>query len=310
MPQTDDSLGSMLPIGRRAFIRGGALLLAGGALPERSWSVDDQLAMPAARMGLLTDVHYADIATQGQRHYRDSLNKMRAAVARFNEEKLPACIHLGDLIDAAKDVTGELGHLKTIDAEFAKFKGDRHYVLGNHCIWTLTKQEFADTTGAPAKHYSFDHGGFHFVLLDACYRKDGKPYARKNFQWTDTDIPKEQQEWLQADLAKTDKKTLVFVHQRLDAKGESAIHSAADVRKLLEESGKVLAVFMGHTHQNAYQELNGIHYCVLRAMIEGPGEKNNSYSILELHADNTLRVDGFVQQRDYAWAAKKAAKSA
>ena len=35
----------------------------------------------------------------------------------------------------------------------------------------------------------FDRGGFHFVVLDACFRSDGVPYGRKNFKWTDTKIP-------------------------------------------------------------------------------------------------------------------------
>jgi alkaline phosphatase len=206
-------------------------------------------------------------------------------------------------------VKTEIGFVKTIDAELRQFKGDRHYVLGNHCIWSLTKEEFADSTGATVKAYSFDQSGFHFVVLDACFRKDGVAYGRKNNDWKDTDIPKEQQEWLAADLAATDTKAIVFVHQRLDVEGDYGVRQQKAVRKTLEESKKVLAVLMGHSHKNDYRQIGGIHYCVLRAVVEGPGdergEKNNAAATLEVFKDGTVKVDGFGQQVGYAWEGQK-----
>ena len=34
------------------------------------------------------------------------------------------------------------------------------------------------------------------TVLDACFRKDGKSYERKNFDWTDANIPAAELEWL------------------------------------------------------------------------------------------------------------------
>lgn len=300
-------------LGRRAFLyHGGLFLTAASQVGSAAvaWGADEPAkesspkAAPTARIALFTDIHYADRPPQGTRHFRDSLDKVAESIAAFNEAKLDTLIFLGDLIDEAKDVAGEIGYLKKIDAELAKFKGDRHYVLGNHCIWTLTKQQFADNSAAKAKHYSFDKHGHHFVILDACYRKDGVSYGAKNNVWNDSDIPREQQEWLRDDLKKTDKPTIVCVHQRLDVQGDHAVHQAAAVRKILEESGRVRAVLMGHSHKNDYREINGIHYCVLRAVIEGPGKANNAYATLDLLADGALRIDGFAQQKDYEWKAK------
>ena len=79
-------------------------------------------------------------------------------------------MELGDFIDAAEEVPDELAYLAKLEAAYAKFRGDRHYVLGNHCCWTLTKPQFFDHCGAKRPFYSFDRGGFHFVILDACYR--------------------------------------------------------------------------------------------------------------------------------------------
>jgi alkaline phosphatase len=227
---------------------------------------------------------------------------MRECITRFNELKPDFVVELGDFVDAAPDAAGEIAHVKTIEAEYAKFKGDRHYVLGNHCIFTLTKQQFRDNCAMKKEFYSFDQGDFHFVILDACYKADGTPYGAKNNAWTDTEIPPVQREWLAGDLATTKKKTIIFVHQRLDVQNNYGVKSAPAVRKILEDSGKVLAIFQGHSHKNDYHEINGLHYCTLAAMIEGSGETNNAYAMLSLFKDNSIKVEGFRQQKAYQWS--------
>ena len=148
-------------------------------------------------------------------------------------------------------------------------------------------------------YYSFDRGGFHFVVLDACFRGDGQPYGRKNFQWTDPNIPLVEVEWLAADLKATDRRTIVFVHQRLDVQNEYGVRNAAEVRGILEASGRVLAVFQGHSHQNDYREIHGIHYTVLRAMVEGSGAEQNGYALLTIRPEGAMRLTGFRQQQSY-----------
>ncbi|MEW6304715.1 MAG: metallophosphoesterase [Verrucomicrobiota bacterium] len=290
---------------RRAFIRNGSLFLAGAAgalLEPRALAADEK---PVLRVGMLTDLHHADLEPKGTRYYRETLGKLRECIARFNEAKADFAIELGDYIDEAPTAELEAANVRAVEAEYAKFKGERHYVLGNHCVWTLTKQQFRDNCAARAEHYSFDKGGFHFVLLDACYRADGVPYGEKNFKWTDTEIPSPEREWLKADLESTNKKTIVCVHQRLDVQNQYGVKSAPQVRQILEESGKVLAVFQGHSHKNDYHEINGIHYCTLAAMIEGSGEENNAYGLLSVFADGALKLDGFRQQKSHAFAAKR-----
>jgi alkaline phosphatase len=177
--------------------------------------------------------------------------------------------------------------------------GRRFYVLGNHCVDTLTKDEFLAGVGQRSAHYSFDAGDHHFVVLDACFRADGVPYGRRNFEWTDTAIPEAQLRWLRDDLAATRRRTIVFAHQRLDDAGPHAVRNAPAVRRILEESGRVVAVFQGHSHRNDYQDIGGIHYTTLVAMVEGAGEEDNGYSLLDIRGDGLLRVTGFRHQESY-----------
>ncbi len=103
------------------------------------------------RFGLITDLHYADKETAGTRFYRDTLGKLEEASAEFTKDKIEFVVELGDLIDAADSVQVELGYLKTINKTFAAICKDRHYVLGNHCVDTLTKQEFWMQSSSPSR---------------------------------------------------------------------------------------------------------------------------------------------------------------
>jgi len=291
-------------LNRRAFVRNGSLFLLGtgvGSLHAASLFAK-QAEQKRVRVGLVTDMHYADKAPAGSRHYRESLTKLEEAAERFQKHKPDFVVELGDFIDAADDVETEKKYLRRINKDFAALPGKKHYVLGNHCVHTLTKDEFLGGVGQKKSYYSFDAGGFHFVVLDSCFRGDGKPYGRKNFEWTDPNIPAQEIEWLKADLKSANGQTIVFAHQRLDVSNHYGVKNAAEVRKVLEESEKVLAVFQGHSHRNALKDINGIHYCVMVAMVEGSGDENNGYSTMDILEGGTIRITGFRKQKNYAWS--------
>lgn len=289
---------------RRTFISHGSrfMLAAGVGLSSASQLfAADADAKPAVRLGLITDLHYADKKPAGSRHYRETLAKLAEASKQFETSKPDFVVELGDLIDRADSVATEMKYLKRINNDFAALPGKKHYVLGNHCVDTLTKEEFLGQVGQKASYYSFDQGGFHFVVLDSCFRSDGEPYGRRNFKWTDPNVPAKELAWLEADLKASKRKAIVFAHQRLDVNNNHAVKNAAAVRKVLEASGNVLAVFQGHSHKNDYKHINGIHYCVHRAMVEGAGEENNGFSTLDVFADGTLKLTGFRDQKNYKW---------
>lgn len=282
-------------ISRRAFLQQSCLCLAG--LGAGRMLAAETEALPLFRIGMVTDLHYADKEPTKTRFYREALGKLDEAVAFFNREKPKLVIELGDLIDQADSVEQEMAWLQTIEARYARLTMPRHYVLGNHCVTTLTKAEFASKTGASKTgHTSFDQDGIRFIILDACYRRDGVPYERKNFAWQDTSIPKEELTWLQAELSGASGPVIIFAHQRLDLDRAHSVKNAVEVRDLLESSGKVLAVFQGHSHKNDYQQIAGIHYVTLVAMVEGSGLESSGYTMLDIMPDSSLRLHGFRRQ--------------
>ncbi len=290
-----------LQISRRAFLKNGSLLLAASAGLDHAKLLADSGSSKVTKVGLVTDLHFADKAAAGTRHYRETPEKLAVAAEQFAREKPDFIVELGDFIDAADSVKTELGYLKRIDRDFSAICKNRHYVLGNHCVYTLRKEEFLETVQQEKSYRSFDCGAFHFVLLDSCFRSDGVAYGRKNFKWTDPNLPEQELEWLKADLKATAKKTIVFAHQRLDVSNHYGVKNAAAVRAILEQSNQVLAVFQGHSHKNDHREINGIHYCTLVAMVEGAGKQNNAFSMMKITENGSIRIDGFIKQSDYLW---------
>ena len=55
----------------------------------------------------------------------------------------------------------------------------------------------------------------------------------------------------------------------------------------------MLVVFQGHQHDGQYNLINGIHYYTLPAVVEGTGEENNAYAIVEINGDNSISVIGY-----------------
>jgi predicted MPP superfamily phosphohydrolase len=246
------------------------------------------------RFGIVTDAHYADTETRGGRAYRDGLKLMRECVATMNQEKVDFLVELGDFKDQdnppveAKTLT----YLKTIESEFVKFTGPRYHVLGNHDMDSLSKKAFlecVENTGMPKEksYYAFVHNGVQFIVLDANFKRDGTPYDKGNFDWKDANIPKEEMEWLKKTLSEHTGKAIVFIHQRLDNDGAAiCVRNAAEVRKLLAESKKVVAVFSGHDHPGAKTVMEGIPYYTLRWLTSG-------YAIVEVNSESCLTVKGF-----------------
>lgn len=259
------------------------------------------------RIALLSDIHYAEKEPKINRFYRESPSKLAAAAMEFAKHAPDFLVELGDLIDSVGSVKADKEHLARIHEELAVLANERHYVLGNHCVETLAKEEFLAAVGREKSYYSFDRSGWHFVVLDGCFRGDGVPYGRKNAKWTDTKLPGEEIEWLRADLEATDRPCILFLHQRLDLANDNAyaVKNADAVRTLLERSGKVRLVLQGHYHKGDYKEIAGIPYCTLTSLVEGTGASNNAFSLLEIDANGAMRLHGFFRQPGHRWKAGK-----
>jgi predicted phosphodiesterase len=289
-------------ITRRTFLKSSVASLAGLTIPSISCAIngDSKARERTARFGIVTDCHYADADTQGIRFYRESLDKLSECVALMNTEKVDFLIELGDFKDQDKPPVEKktLSYLQTAEKVLKRFKGPTYHVLGNHDMDSISKKQFlkrVDNTKIDSNrsYYSFDSNGLHYVVLDANYKTDGTDYDHGNFDWTDANIPPKELNWLRQDLATAPGAVIVFIHQLLNGVGSIFVKNAAQVRQVLEASGKVLAVFQGHHHSGSYSNIAGIHYYTLKAVVEGHGLQNNSYAIVEVHSDGIITITGY-----------------
>ena len=252
------------------------------------------------RFGLVTDCHYSDRASHGTRHYNESITKMTECVELMNTQNVDFVVFCGDMIDKGEPDTVEnvLANLQAIEATYAGFNGPRYHVLGNHDMDSLSKAQFlgsVDRSGIASDlgYYSFDSKGVHFVVLDACFTSEGAAYDSSNFHWTDANVPQQQLDWLEADLAANSKPVIVFIHQLLDGSGHHYVNNAPAVRQILEGNPQVLGVFQGHQHAGQYNHLGGIHYYALRGMVEGSGEHNSAYATVDVYENGDMVVTGY-----------------
>ena len=286
---------------RRLFIEGigafTAVTVTGCKAPKR-----DEL--PLMRFGLVTDCHYADIPYARREHpvgdaaYRETLAKLRECVAVMESERPSFLIELGDFKDQGPDKASTIGYLDRVEKVFSGFPGPRYHVLGNHDLDLIDKPEFLariknygqDTARA---HYSFEVSGIRFVVLDACYNSKLEDYVPGNWDWTDANVPPEQLAWLEDEIASASGQVIVFGHQCLDPNADPrhVVRNAAEVRAILERSGKVNAVFTGHQHSGLISCVNGITYYSLRAMVLNSGE--NGYAVADVYPSGCIAVTGF-----------------
>ena len=288
---------------RREFIFLGAAGLMSGC---RLFTSGDPRGNPVVRFGMVTDLHDAlidpdpkPIGVVGRRFYRESIDKLREAVRVFNSRDLDFAIELGDFKDNTQGTVGTLVCLEAIEAEFARFRGPRYHVAGNHDFDCLTPDEFFSRVPNDGKtsdvgYYSFERGGVKFIVLNACYDSEMRPYSRNN-PWNDANIPVHELAWLDQELATAEGNVFVFCHQRLDesAERQHLVRNADVVRGMFERSGKVKGVFTGHQHKGGANVVKGIPYYSLRALVCDSGEGNNSFAKVAVYPTGDFTVTGW-----------------
>ncbi|HRN58208.1 MAG TPA: metallophosphoesterase, partial [Agriterribacter sp.] len=58
-----------------------------------------------------------------------------------------------------------------IMAEWNRFKGPKYHVLGNHDMDVCNKETIMELWGMTQPYYSYDFGGYHFVVMDRNFLK-------------------------------------------------------------------------------------------------------------------------------------------
>lgn len=260
------------------------------------------------KFGIFADAHYA-LKTYADRHCHDSIGKLEEAIGIFNNAGLSFVVNMGDSIDGDPDKDVELGYLQKVSDTLSNMHNPLHVVIGNHDLATLTKEEYLEYASShnSDRYYSFDRGGFHFMILDGNFNEDGSDFSAGNFSWDRCFVPGQQLAWLKADLEVSEARPkVIFIHENLDnrlyegALDPHVIKNHREIRTVLENAGNVAAVFQGHCHTGRYAIIKSIHYITLSALVVGPGRQNNAFAVVELNKDGGIEVEGYGRQISFS----------
>ncbi len=254
------------------------------------------------RFGLVGDIHFGPpTGFDGKlRKLGDQAAELtREFVARMNEAKPELVINLGDVVeDQSREE--DLARYAEFLRIMAGLKCEVLHLAGNHDLRKLTEGDLRRLWQVDyGLYHSLDRGGFHLVVLSALHRDE-----------LFIELPEEQAAWLERDLGGARLPTIVFLHHPLaemnlrqnrwfERNPELCLPRDRErVRRILEASGKVAAVFSGHAHWNHLGVVGGIPYVTLQSLTENldddfPGRAARAFALVDLDPDRILvRVFG------------------
>lgn len=247
--------------------------------------------MRKVKFGVFTDLH-VDIM-------HDTQERLQIFLDTCRKENVDFIIQLGDFCypDNNRKVVCPPEHMPVNIANalrvktyadktailrmFNDFEKPSYHVLGNHDCDMCSKQEqLAFIEAKNGSFYSFDHGGFHFVVLDTNYLKttDGEYIAYENSNYFSAHFSKgavrenispEQIDWLKNDLAKTENPSVIFSHATFSLTGSrgAAVKNHKELREIFQNAPfGVLACFSGHHHVDICAKEEGIWYVQVNSM--------------------------------------------
>lgn len=262
----------------------------------------------------MSDIHYTQKynAPRGFQMLVDTLNQLNPDLVMVG----------GDIIyDALRVKEKELiGNTKAYLEQAAKINAPLHYAVGNHEVFELYQKE-ADTNGAlygkryyekyfGKRYYSFDHKGWHFMVLDNIYITPDRKYIGK--------IDSVQLQWIKEDLQTVAAQTpiIIMMHVPLittlsqwygggtNANDDKV--AAVDSHRLLRlfESKNLRLVLQGHLHYfEALNVLNKTTF-ITAPSVSGKWWRSKQHNVEEGFIK--INVDGDkvdYEYIDYGWEA-------
>ncbi len=255
---------------RRSFIRQCGIAGTSLLLSSRTWAIPPTKT-PGGRsltFGIISDLHHLTFRVNEE-------TRMKAFMDQVLEVNPDFIVQNGDFFQPS-------GAAAIMD-QWNRFSGPKYHVLGNHDMDTCDKATIMGIWGMSKPYYSFDRGGYHFVVMDRNFlrQSDGTLVDYASSNWSPFGSPfrsfsdTAQLLWLQQDLASNKLPVIVFMHQPVflsqwttelgNADDILTIFDAANLTADLGSNGKVCAVFMGHDHDDRYGERVGVHYFLLNS---------------------------------------------
>jgi predicted phosphodiesterase len=215
----------------------------------------------------------------------------------MNTKTLPKLvINLGDVVE---DESPEFDQRRY--QEFVEILGGLDckvlHVAGNHDTVNLEPADLLKLWNREAElHYQVTLDGVRFIVLHSQEQTDGS-----------VALPEMQLSWLEQALFASSEPVVLLVHHPLsdlslrnsywfsERPHLCRVKNRKAVRRVIEQSNKVRAVFSGHAHLNACDVINSVPYITLQSLIENveadaPGIPAAAHALVSL-TDKRLLVE-------------------
>jgi 3',5'-cyclic AMP phosphodiesterase CpdA len=261
-----------MSISRRDFLKGATALAAGGILPISTVELAFADKSQNFTFAWISDSHIQHV--KGKDFVRNWDRGLIRAVAECNlmDPKPDFVMYGGDLAQLAKPE--EIDHALEI---MSALKYQTRYVMGEHDYYLDLGEHWSKRLGD--QHYSFDHKGVHFVVLNSILTHDSWTHNPKwktpmdrmmtmagldNPEGSPFMVGDAQRAWLKKDLDKVSNDTpvVVFSHSPLQKiyKGWNFWTDDAEQVQALLKPFKKVDVFYGHVHQIQYNQIGNISF--------------------------------------------------
>ncbi len=250
----------------------------------------------ALKIALIADIHHGvDVGTKLS---TAALSLLQPFVDWVNDIGPHLVVELGDRInDIDKDA--DLKFTGDIAQAFNAISAPCVHILGNHDNYKLSREESEDVMQTSFASHSRDIHGYHLVFWNSAVHL----FEHGGFKLAAADLT-----WLEGDLATTELPTIIFSHIPLDNGSmignfyfdtllPKAGHyvDGAVAREVIERSGKVIACLAGHTHWNARNTIDGVHYITIHSLTESfttHPYPTGAFGVMEIDANLTVEVFG------------------
>ncbi len=254
-------------------------------LPEAAPIWERKVKNPAElKIGLITDTHFrptrinrTDKSSESKRILKpDDQKILKNFIQQMNFFSPDLIVHLGDVIEGTgdPDYIG-LSGLELVKGELEKNGAPVFWVVGNHDLRSVSKEQFRTALEIESLEYVKDWGDYRFVFLDGNFNPQNEENNFIGEGYLPGFLHPESLNWL-IDQLKTDKRVIIFMHQsamnnrdgsRNDTK--NPIFNASEVREILAKY-KVDAVFNGHIEILHKIEEDGVRYFSLAGTKKNP----------------------------------------
>lgn len=215
------------------------------------------------RFGAIGDFEYGTRVNVGNKLTRQSRQELEKVISFYNNEYRPTfVIELGDMVESSgmkPEATKK--QFRDINAVFQTVNARTEYVLGNHDLRALSKEEVRSVLGLADNHRVFDEGDWRFVIMDTNFNKENGGGDMGPDHYSAGYVSEKEIQWLEEAIT-TDRPTIVFSHHPISP-GRKNTQNYEEIRALFNQHQNVVLSISGHEPSFRFSEENGIHYLVV-----------------------------------------------